>query len=258
MRTDYTTLRLSVADHIATVVFDRPPVNAQNRRTREELTELFDAISDRADIHAVVLTGAGKVFSAGADIKERVGMSAAEGDYIRHNRITREYFYAVQDCTKPVIGAINGPAIGAGFALMMSCDILVATDDTFVQMPEVNVGLSGGMKFLTQHFSRSYARYMYYAAARVPASELYRLGIVQACVPREGLMDAAMAIAREISAKNPLAVQTAKAGFNITQEMPDRDAYRYEQTLTIALSRNEEMRDAQRAFVEKRPPAGGG
>jgi enoyl-CoA hydratase len=255
MRTDYATLQLAIADHIATVTIDRPPVNAQDRQARDELTELFDALGDREEVRAVVLTAAGKTFSAGADIKERVGMSAAAGDYTRHNRITREYFYAVRDCAKPVIGAINGPAIGAGFVLMMSCDIVVATEDCWVQMPEVNVGLSGGMKFLTQHFGRSYARWMYFTSARVPAAELHRLGLIQAAVPRAALMDSAMQIAREIASKSPLAVQTAKYGFNTVEEMPDRDAYRFEQSLTVSLSRSAEMREQQRAFVEKRAPA---
>jgi enoyl-CoA hydratase len=255
MKAEYSTLELAIAGHIATVTLARPPVNAQNRASRLELTEVFDALSDHEDVHAVVLTNTGKVFSAGADIKERAGMAAEQGDYILHNRITREYLYAVQDCAKPVVGAIRGPAIGAGFALMMSCDILVASDDCFVQMPEVNVGLSGGMKFLTQHFGRSYARFMYLTAAKVPAAELYRLGLIQAALPREEVLGAAMAIARDISSRSPLAIQTAKHGFNVVQEMPDRDAYRYEQGLTIALSRSRYAREAQRAFIEKREAA---
>ncbi len=257
MKTAYDTLEISIDAHVATVTLARPPVNAQNRPSRIELTEVFDALGDRQDVRAIVLTNTGKVFSAGADIKERAGMAAEDGDYILHNRITREYLYAVQDCAKPVVGAIRGPAIGAGFALMMCCDILYASDDCFVQMPEVNVGLSGGMKFLTQHFGRSYARFMYLTAARVPAAELYRLGIIQAALPREQVLEAATTVARDIASRSPLAIQTAKRGFNVVQEMPDRDAYRYEQGLTIDLSRSKYAQEAQRAFVEKRDRAVG-
>ena len=109
--------KLDVADGIATVVFDRPPVNAQNQETREEFIRLFDALSDRDDVRVVVLTGTGDMFSAGADIKERIGIAREPGDYIRNNRMVREFFYAASDCAKPVIAAINGPALGAGFAL---------------------------------------------------------------------------------------------------------------------------------------------
>src|SRR6476659_3579518 len=117
---------LEVSDGIATVVFDRPPVNAQNRQSREEFIQLFDALSDRDDVRVVILTGVGDMFSAGADIKERVDLVHEPGDYTKHNRTVREFFYAARDCTRPVIAAVNGPALGAGFALAMSCDIVLA------------------------------------------------------------------------------------------------------------------------------------
>src|ERR1700754_4323086 len=109
---DLTQFRLDVADGIATVTFDRPPVNAQNRRTREELIMVFDAISDRDDIRVAILTATGNMFSAGAP-KEGVALVHGPGVYAPHNRLVREFFYAVTDCTKPVIAAVNGPAIGA-------------------------------------------------------------------------------------------------------------------------------------------------
>jgi enoyl-CoA hydratase len=246
--------RLDVADGIATVTFDRPPVNAQNRQTREEAIRIFDMISDRDDIRVAILTGAGKVFSAGADVKERVGLAKEPGDYVRHNRLAREYFYALSDCSKPVICAVNGAAFGAGFALMLACDIMIAADDAYFVMPEVDVGLAGGAGFLMQHFGKSMARYMYFTARRIPATELYRLGVISACVPREKLMDEAMTIAREIAAKSPKAVREIKRAFNVVEEMPTRDGYRYEQTITVDLSHTEDAKEAQLAFVEKRKP----
>lgn len=250
----YEFYKVNVADYIATVVFDRPPVNAQNRGTREELIRIFDEFSDRDEVRVVVLTGAGRIFSAGADIKERVGMVKEAGDYIRHNRVTREYFYAISDCTKPVIAAVNGPALGAGFFLAISCDIIVAAEKAYFQMPEINVGLSGGMKFLAKHFGKSMARYIYFTGRKIPAAELHRAGAVSFCVPEAQLMDQAMDIAREIASKSPLAIRKAKAGFNVVDEMPERDAYRYEQTITVELSKSEDALEAQRAFVEKRTP----
>ena len=246
--------RLEVADYVATVTADRPPVNAQNRATREELIWIFDTLSDRDDVRVVILTAAGKTFSAGADIKERVDMVHEPGDYVRHNRITREFFYAVTDCSKPVIAAVNGPAIGAGFVLMLACDIMLASENALFAMTEIDVGLAGGAAFLSQHFGKSKARTMYFTGQRVSAEELYRLGVIEACVKPEALMDAAMAIAREIAAKSPVAVRQAKRAFNTVQEMPARDAYRFEQTVTVELSHTEDAKEAQRAFVEKRKP----
>jgi len=246
--------RLDVRDTIATVVFDRPPVNAQNRQSREEFIRLFDALNDRDDVRVIILTGTGNMFSAGADIKERVDLVHEPGDYVRNNRLVREFFYAATDCAKPVIAAINGPALGAGFALALACDIMLASDNAYAAMPEVNVGLAGGARALMKHFSPSRVRAMYLTGARATAAELYRLGVIEACVPREKLMDSALDIAREIAAKSPVAIRHLKRALNAVEEMPARDGYRYEQTVTVELSHTEDAREAQRAFVEKRKP----
>ncbi len=247
-------IRLEVADYIATVVMDRPPVNAQNAPFRTELTWVFDSISDRDDVRVAILTGTGNMFSAGADIKERPNLVKEPGDYSRHNRITRECFYSIKECAKPVIAAVNGPAMGAGYALMVFADILIASDNAFVSMPEIDVGLSGGMRMLRELFPRSKARRMFFTGHRVSAQELYRLGVIEACVPREQLMEEAMKIAREIAAKSPLAMRYAKEDANVVEELSVRDAYRYEQNITVALSRTEDAREAQLAFIEKRKP----
>lgn len=246
------TCRLDVGDGIATVTMDRAPVNAQNRQMREELIRIFDSLSDRDDVRVVILTGAGKVFSAGADVKERRNMVQEPGDYIRHNRLTRECFYAVADCTKPVICAMNGAAIGAGFAIMLYCDIMICADDAFVSMPEIDVGMAGGGRLMAEHFSKSWSRYIYFTGRKIPTSELHRLGVITACVPRDELMQEARQIAAEIAAKSPNTVKAVKRGFSVAEELPMRDAYRYEQTITHELSQTADTKEAQTAFVEKR------
>ena len=251
---DLETVKLSISDSIATVVMDRPPVNAQNARMRAELTWVFDTISDRDDVRVAILTGTGNMFSAGADIKERPAVVKEPGDYLRHNRVTRECFYSIKECAKPVIAAVNGPAMGAGYALMVFCDIMLASDNAFVSMPEIDVGLSGGARMLLELFPKSTARRMFFTGCRVSAAELYRLGVIEACVPRDQLMDEALKIAREIAAKSPLAMRYAKDDINTIEELSLRDAYRYEQNITIALSKTEDAREAQRAFIERRPP----
>ncbi|MDB5848822.1 MAG: Enoyl-CoA hydratase [Rhodoferax sp.] len=247
-------IQLEVAEGIATVTMNRPPVNAQNARFRQELTDVFDAISDRDDIRVAILTGTGKIFSAGADIKERPNLVSEPGDYLRHNRLTRESFYSIKECAKPVIAAVNGPAMGAGFALMVFCDILLASDDAFVSMPEIDVGLSGGMRMLRELFPKSKARHMFFTGCHVSASELYRLGIIEACVPRAQLLAEAMKIAQSIAAKSPLAMKYAKEDANMVEELSLRDAYRLEQNITLKLSKTDDAREAQAAFNEKRKP----
>jgi enoyl-CoA hydratase len=247
--------RVEVSDFVATVTFDRPPVNAIDRQAREELVQIMDALSDREDVRAVILTAAGNYFSAGADVKERPQLTREPGDFPRHNRLTREFFYSVTDCDKPVIAAVNGPAMGAGTALMLACDIALAADSAWFSMPELDVGLAGGGRFLMQYLTRSQTRYMYFTARRIPAAEFYRLGVLQACLPRDQLLPAARDIAADIASKSPIALRWVKRAFNTVEEMPYRDGYRFEQSVTLDLSRTEDAKEAQRAFVEKRKPA---
>jgi enoyl-CoA hydratase/carnithine racemase len=232
----------------------RPPVNAQNRRFREEIVRVFDTLHDAPEVRAIVLTGAGRAFSAGADLKERPGLSEDLGAYPRHNRLVRAGFDCVMECEKPVVAAINGAAIGAGCVLALCCDILVASEDAFLSMTEVDVGLAGGVRHVMRHFGQSDARLMIYTARRIAGPELLRMNAVSACVPGPELMGTALGIAREIAAKVPLAVRAAKRSFTLAEELPLREGYRYEQSQTVALASTEDTKEAQRAFAEKRKP----
>ncbi|MBC7432103.1 MAG: enoyl-CoA hydratase/isomerase family protein [Rubritepida sp.] len=243
---------LEVADHVATITMNRPPVNAQNRAFRQECVGLFDELHDRDDVRAIILTGAGRTFPAGADLKERP--SAEPGVYPAHNRLVRAAFDCIIECEKPVIAAVNGAAIGAGCVMALCCDILVVSEDAFLSMTEVDVGLAGGVRHTLRHFSPSDARLMIYTARRMTGPELFRMNAASACVPAAELLPCAQTIAAEIAAKVPLAVRAAKRSFATTEEMPLRDGYRFEQGQTVALSRTEDTREAQAAFAEKRRP----
>ncbi|WP_270933124.1 enoyl-CoA hydratase/isomerase family protein [Falsiroseomonas oryzae] len=250
----YETLRLDVADLVATVTLGRPPVNAQNRAFKEELVHVFDALHDREDVRAVVLTGAGKTFSAGADLKERPSIAGQPGAYPRHNRLTRDSFDCVMDCAKPVIAAVNGAAIGAGCVLALCCDILLVAEDAYLAMTEVDVGLAGGVRHVLRHFGQSDARLLIYTARRITGPELLRMNVASLCLPRDQLLPAAQQIGREIAGKVPLAVQAAKRSFQVTEYMPLHEGYRFEQGQTAALARTEDTQEAWRAFAEKRKP----
>ncbi|MCR0984451.1 enoyl-CoA hydratase/isomerase family protein [Roseomonas populi] len=246
--------RVELEEHVATVTITAPPVNAQDRRFREEIVRVFDVIHDTADVRAVVLTGEGRAFSAGADLRERPNLAEEPGGYPRHNRLVRASFDAVMECGKPIVAAVNGAAIGAGCVLALCCDILVVAEEAFLSMTEVDVGLAGGVRHVLRFFGQSDARLMIYTAKRMTGPELLRMNAASLCVPRERLVEEATAIARQIASKAPLAVQAAKRSFNLTEEMPLRDGYRYEQSQTVALARTEDTREAQRAFAEKRRP----
>ena len=254
MSESFTTLKLEVADFVATVTLDRAPVNAINRAMKEELIAVFDALHDREDVRAVVLTGAGKAFSAGADLKERPGIAGEHGAYPRHNRLTRASFDCVMQCGKPVIAAVNGLAIGAGAVLALCADIILVAEDAYLSMTEVDVGLAGGVGHVRRHFRESDARLMIYTARRMQGPDLLRMNVASACLPREALLMEAHKIGAEIAGKVPLAVQAAKRSFQVTEYMPLHEGYVFEQSQTAALSRTEDTQEAWRAFAEKRKP----
>jgi len=246
-------VRLEVSEGVALVTMDRQPVNALNREMRRQLVATFDAISEREDIRCAVLTGTGTVFCAGADLKDRPDNSVP-GDFLDHNRITRETGNAIRECAKPVIAAINGTALGAGLGLAAACDILYASENATVGMPEINVGLAGGASMLKTLFGRSTLRRMFFTGQRLTAQELFRRNVIEDVVSEKDLLPVTMALAREIASKAPLAVIYAKRAANMVDLMPQRDAYRFEQEFTVALSKTEDAREARMAFLEKRAP----
>ena len=246
-------VRLEVEGGVGLVTMDRKPVNALSREMRHALVATFDAISERTDIRCAVLTGAGSVFCAGADLKDRPDAEVA-GDFLAHNRITRETGNAIRECAKPVIAAINGAALGAGFGLAAACDILYASENATVGMPEINVGLAGGASMLKTLFGRSTLRRMFFTGQRLSAQDLLQRNVVDDVLAEKDLLPFTMNLAREIAAKAPLAIAYAKRAANMVDVMPQRDAYRFEQEFTMALSKTEDAREARMAFLEKRAP----
>jgi enoyl-CoA hydratase/carnithine racemase len=252
---DLETVKCRLVDgHIAVVTLDNPPVNAHSARMLADITLTFDRLSDLEEVLAVVLTGEGKVFCAGADIKARSGEGPQPGEHWQTSRNARECYHSIRECQKPVIAAINGAALGGGLAIAASCDILVCSEKANLGLPEIDVGLLGGQRHAMRLFSHSRLRTMALTGQRIFGPELYRTGIVEACVPPENLMDTALELAGVLAAKSPLAMRMAKGSLNAIEEMSLRDGYRYEQNLTGELRKSEDSREAMRAFAEKRPP----
>jgi enoyl-CoA hydratase/carnithine racemase len=250
-------LRVEIVDtHVAVLTLDSPPVNALTRRLNDELVWALDRISELDELRAVVLTGAGKVFCAGADLKGRAEVIKEPGDLRAHSRRTRECFHAIRECAKPVVAAINGAALGSGLAMAASSDILIASERAVLGLPEVDVGLLGGCSHAMRLFGHSRVRRMMLTGWRVPADELLRTGVVEACTPHESLMPAALEMARTIAAKSPVSTRMGKHTLNTLEDMGAslRDGYRYEQDMTAQIGRTADAREAQAAFREKRAP----
>jgi enoyl-CoA hydratase len=243
-----------VEEFIAIVRFANPPVNAHSQQLLSEVAWTFDTISDRDDIRVAILTGEGKCFCAGADIKERVGKERQAGDHWQNSRRAREAYHSIMECQKPVIGAINGPALGGGLALAASCDILLASETGCLGLPEIGVGLLGGGRHAQRLFSHSRQRRMMLTGMRVFGAELYRLGVVEECTAPDKLIERAIELAREIASKSPVATKLAKHTLNQIEEMSLRDGYRFEQSMTGELGKSDDSKEAMKAFVEKRDP----
>ncbi len=253
MRNDL--IKTEIADHIAQVTMDAPPVNAQSREFMEELIEVFDELNETPGVRCIVLTGAGKCFSAGADIKARAKVGqGAPGDTYRHLRRAREVGFVITEMNIPVIAAVNGPALGAGMGLAICADMIVASTEAVFGLPEIDIGLMGGVRHTMRVFPLSLTRRMVLTGWRVPAAELYRRGLIEACVAPEELMDAAMALARQMATKSPAAIRLAKRALNTVETMGLKDGYRFEQNLTVEMTRHDDSKEAMRAFIEKRPP----
>ncbi|MES2530002.1 MAG: enoyl-CoA hydratase/isomerase family protein [Pseudomonadota bacterium] len=249
-----TQLTCELQDYVATLTLNSPPVNALTRVLNDELTYALDCISEMDDVRVVVLTGAGKVFCAGADLKGRASVIKGPGDLPAHSRRTRECFHAIRECAKPVICAINGAALGSGLAMAASSDILIASEKASLGLPEVDVGLLGGCRHAMRLFSHSRLRRMMLTGLRVGGAELYRLGIVEACTTPEELMPTAMEMARTIASKSPVSTRMGKHTLNVIEDMSLRDGYRYEQDMTALIGKTDDAKEAQRAFAEKRAP----
>ncbi len=249
----YDTLTLEVSDHIATITIARPPVNAQNNAFREELVSVVDQLGDRTDVRAIILTGKGKAFSAGADLSERP--TQEPGHYTAHNRRVRASFDCLIECPKPIIAAVNGAAIGAGCVSALCADIIVVSQKAFLQMTEVRVGLAGGVSHVRRHFGESDARLLLLTARRFYGEDLLRMNVASACTAPEDLLDTARAIAADIAKASPSAIRAAKSSFQITENLSIYEGYRFEQGQTKALSTSEDSIEAMAAFAEKRDPA---
>jgi enoyl-CoA hydratase len=252
-------VRIDVADHIAIVTIDRPPVNAVDLATLAAIRDAFRSLDDRRDVRVAVFTGAGtRAFIGGADLAS-VGERGSPDDLpatqvTDRGRVARDAMWAITDCAVPVVGAINGPAVGAGLAFATCCDILVAAEHAWFGTLEIDVGLLGASAHVSQLVGRHKAREMFFLGDKVPADELHRLGVVRTVVPSDELMPAALEVAGAIASKSPIAMRLAKESINRIEGMTLEDGYRTEQDYTARLMSFDDSAEARAAYLEKRPP----
>ena len=237
---------------VVLATIDRPPANAFTTELFAEMRDFFLSIGDDPKARCVVLTGAGRFFSAGADVK-KLNDRTTEG-YIGRSAVSRACFDAIRRCAIPVVGAVNGAALGAGLVVASSCDMTVASEDAYFSLPEVNVGVMGGTRHSARILPDKLVRYLALTGRRITPHQLMAYGGLNDVVPADKLMDAAYDIADEIAQKSPMGVRLMKESINLTEDMPITEGYRIEQLYTTLASSMDESKEATQAFLEKREP----
>ncbi|MFB9835743.1 enoyl-CoA hydratase-related protein [Actinoallomurus acaciae] len=252
------TLHYSVKDHIASVVIDRPPVNALDDDTYQELISAFTRITDDVDVRAATLTSTGtRAFCGGTDINFfSLRHTDDPGWHERHSRLVREAFAAIYRCRVPVVAGVQAAAVGAGVGLLGSVDLVIAAEGATFRLPEIDVGVLGGARHLARLVPEQLVRYLAYTGEPLTAAELYRVGGACRIVSATELPGEVSRLANVLAEKSPAALPTLKRGLNHIElgSLNVEEGYRYEQTLTGGLADHPHSQEAARAFFEKRKP----
>lgn len=242
---------------IAIITIDRPPVNALDTPTYRALAEVFSSVADDPELRCVVLTAGGtRAFCAGSDVREFKLLTPENSR--RRARTIRAAFDAIWKCPLPVVGAVNGPALGAGLAICSYCDILIASETATFGLPEIKVGVLGGTKQLSRLVPPKKLRWMGLSGETVSAQELKGFGGIEAVVAHDSLIPTAIAYAAKIADRSPTAVRLQKEALNLTEYMELSEGYQVEQLFTGLLSASSESKEAASAYLEKRDARFGG
>lgn len=243
------------ASGIATLTINRPEaLNALNAEVLDAVVSAVRSLHGKA--RAVIVTGAGKAFVAGADIAQMQDLGPAEAEAFA--RRGHEAGKALEQFPGPVIAAINGYALGGGLELAMACDVLVASEKAVVGQPEVKLGVVpgfGGSQRLPRRTGPGVAKWLLMSGESVKADEALRLGIVDKVVPPEGLMAECRRIAELCLANGPLAVASVKTLVDLGLDLPLPEALDLEVKAFGAAFATQDQKEGMKAFLEKRKAA---
>jgi enoyl-CoA hydratase len=242
------------ADGVALVTIDRPDVlNALSFDLLDELAAAFDRLDRDPECRAIVLTGAGRAFAAGADIKELAAQTSASlragGRFNAWDRLAAVGL--------PVVAAVRGFALGGGCELAMTCDMIVAGDDATFGQPEIRLGVmpgAGGTQRLTRAVGPARAMALILTGRSISADEAEAAGLVTRVVPADATLDAALELAAQIASMPPLAVRAAKRAVRLAAERPLTDGLTAERDAFFSLFDTDDQSEGMAAFVDKRTP----
>jgi enoyl-CoA hydratase/carnithine racemase len=246
-------IRLDVRDQVAVLTLHRPAkLNAITPQMTDQLTGHVVALNADPEVRVVVLTGAGRAFCAGSDIG---GLADYDSAVQFGNR--PDYCDAIHTLAKPVIAAVNGPALGGGLELALGCDIRLAAESATFTAPEIKLGWigGGGMSALLAHsIGTSNAALMLLTGDRVDAATALHWGLVTEVLPADELAGRARQLAGVIASRAPIAAQAAKRNLRAAFEMPLDRAIDYERQLQTICFATDDAAEGRAAFAERRPP----
>lgn len=257
MSGDTPLVSLRVEDHIAVVTLQRPEsMNAISGALADGLSATLKTVSADENVWVVILAGAGdKAFCVGADLKERAGFSL--DDFYRNREQIRSMFEALRKVPQPVIASVFGFALGGGFELALSCDLVIAAEGTQLGLPETRVGLlpaGGGTQLLTRKVGTSRAKELIFRARRIDALDAQQLGIVTDIARRDDLETWTMEVARDICRSSPIAVRESKRSIDAALGSPVEEGIALEHESWKRVIGTEDRAEGIAAFVEKRAP----
>jgi enoyl-CoA hydratase len=221
-----------VRDRIGELVIDHPPVNALDSRSWNELAEAVATIGRDPQVRVVLIRAEGKGFCGGVDIKEMQSHPERIVELNRGNYLT---FRAVRSCEVPVVAAVHGFVIGGGIGICGASDVIIAADDAYFSLPEIDRGAMGGASHLSRMLPLHKVRAAFFTGGKIPAMEAYRLGALEKVVPRHQLL--------------------AKESLNGLEPRDVDHGYRFEQGFTLEMYLHPDSQKARDAFVENKGPA---
>ena len=251
---EFKNLLFNLSSGILTITVNRPDkLNALNKLTVQEIGQAIEEAKANAEVKAIIITGSGqKGFVAGADISEFVGLSVEQG--MAMAKFGQDVFKSIEDCTKPVIAAVNGFALGGGCELAMACHLRVASENAKFGQPEVNLGLIagyGGTQRLIQLIGKTKAMELHLTGDMITAEQALFLGLVNYVVPQAELIPRCIDMAERIKSKSPKAVGSAISAMNafFTDGV---DGYKTEIDEFGKCFATEDFKEGTTAFLEKR------
>jgi enoyl-CoA hydratase len=239
-------IRTDIHRHIGEIVLDHPPVNALDSKAWHELAKVITALGARPEVRCLLLRGEGRGFCAGVDIKEMQQHPERIVELNRGNFLT---FRAVRSCEVPVVTAVHSFVIGGGIGICGASDVVIAAEDAYFSLPEIDRGAMGGASHLSRLLPLHKVRAAFFTGGRITAAEAYRLGAIERLVSPKKLLKEARAFAGLIAAKSRRALTLAKEALNGLEARDVDHGYRFEQGFTLEMYLHEDSGKARDAFV---------